>query len=468
MKIFLFTILLVSGSIAFCQKQNLTGTFPGPIEDPLFIYHPPSRGMLLIGGTPIIQDSIQSDVWKWDGKNWSRIEAGGPGARVFFQGGLQTKNGTIQLFAGAGLGRSNSLMRDLWSFDGSNWSEMATNEIGTHDHHKMVYADHIGAFVLYGGNRDHVFDTVTWLMRDGQFIPLHIPGPGIRYQSGMVYDKHREKVVLYGGGEHPDELWEFDGERWEKIKTGISPGIKLYHHMVYDETLKVVILHGGLVNHNPRDPINLVPPITWVWNGKAWRKIAEERIYPMAIGYHPVRKSVMAYGYNKGNANVPRNIGLWELKNYKWTLLTDYGEWNTVRYLEKHLAQSPNDLRALLVYAHSLRSLDRLPEAETAYRKLIGKELPENRNVLVGLIEVLMGQGKLSEAEEWVSKTKDSRLYYNLACAYALSSNPGKSFEHLNRAAGLGYNNRKYFENDTDLESLRSDARWKLLLEKLK
>jgi hypothetical protein len=34
----------------------------------------------------------------------------------------------------------------------------------------------------------------------------------------MVYDKHRKKVVLYGGGQKPDEHWEFDGNIGQKLK----------------------------------------------------------------------------------------------------------------------------------------------------------------------------------------------------------------------------------------------------------
>jgi hypothetical protein len=452
--------------------------FPGPIEDALFIYHPPSKSMLLVGGTPVIQDSVKSDVWKWNGKKWTRIVGHGPGARVFFQGALNTKTNNIMLFAGAGLARINNTMGDLWSFNGSDWSSIANNDIGTHDHHKMVYVDHIDAFILYGGNKGHSFDTTTWLMRNGQFTALNIPGPGIRYQTGMVYDKHRKKLVLYGGGEKADELWEFDGSKWERVITNMNPGIKLYHHMVYDENRKAVVLHGGLINHYPQDVRNHGPAATWVWDGNSWRKIAEERIYSLAIGYHPGNKSVLAYGYDEPNENLSRRLCLWELKNEKWKKIADYGTWNTIAYLEKHLEQQPADLMALYIYAGSLTRANRIPEAEATLKKLEHADIPQKVNVWNSLIKILLAQSKLSEAGSYIFKLERSGLprsayisavsYYNLACGYAKAGNKGEAFRYLYKSVALGYDKKTDYEADTDLASLKTEEEWKNLLMKLK
>jgi hypothetical protein len=474
MKGILFISLLFFSSISY--SQNNPETFPGWMEDAKFIYHPPSKAMLLIGGTPIIQDSVQSDVWAWGEKGWSKIRASGPGARVFFMGDLNTKTNAINMFAGSGLGRFNSNMKDLWRFDGKKWSRIMNNDIGSHNHFKMVYADHLNAFVLYGGNVNNQFDTTTWLMQDGKFTKLSIRGPGVKYQSGMVYDKYRRKIVLYGGGNIPDELWEFDGTKWEHIVTEINPGKKLYHHMVYDENLKAVILHGGQINHQPLDPENLKTPFTWLWNGKEWRKIAEEKLFAIAIGYNPIRKSVLAYGFSDGDENNPRNIQLWELKDYKWSLLTDYGTWNTIDYLEKYLASKPdNNSKALYIYAYRLKSSNRLPEAEVSFKKIVSEKMPEQASALRGLIDVLKTQKKLTEAEDFISKlepiSEKNRIatqYYNLACAFALAGQAEGAFRCLDKAINFGYQTKKDYENDTDLKSLKPDSRWNELLGRLK
>jgi len=297
-------------------KLNSEEIFPGNREG-FFAYSPTLKTLLLIGGNTSETDG--STVWKWNGKSWQSIEASGPNSRDFFTGAFYPKTGTIICFGG-----QDSSAGTFWSFDGVQWKKTFIEGIESRDHHQMVYADHLNAFVLYGGaNENGVLDTITWIIKDGKAKALTIPGPGVRYHFGMVYDKYRKKVVLYGGGERPDELWEFDGKNWKKIVTSTNPGKKFYHRMVYDESVNLVILHGGWQNQNPSDPINSLPPATWAWNGKIWRKIAQESLFPLAMGYDGERKQVVAFGRDENTRNA--NLCMWTLSESKWIKIADYG-----------------------------------------------------------------------------------------------------------------------------------------------
>jgi hypothetical protein len=33
----------------------------------------------------------------------------------------------------------------------------------------------------------------------------------------MAQDTRRKRIVLYGGGENADDLWEWDGSHWQRI-----------------------------------------------------------------------------------------------------------------------------------------------------------------------------------------------------------------------------------------------------------
>jgi hypothetical protein len=57
--------------------------------------------------------------------------------------------------------------------------------------------------------------------------------------------------------------------------------------------------------------------------------------------------------------------------------------------------------------------------------------------------------------------------YYNMACSYALDSNPDKAFDALNKAVEWGFYRKEQYENDTDLTALKTDSRWKTLSAKL-
>jgi hypothetical protein len=287
------------------------------------IYHPESKALLLFNGYEMHLDSDRNDVWKWDGTSWEKIAVSGPGSRSLSAGALNTHTGIIQVFGGIGKeGYEKGKKGDAWNFDGSRWKKIHTNDIGTRDHHKMVYADHLNSFVLYGGlNANREYDTATWILKNNQFTSLNIPGPGPRYHFAMAYDRNRKKIVLYGGGKPPlrDELWEFDGIRWSKITTNITPGGRLRHNLVYSDDLKMVVLHGGYEK---------TTGWTWGWDGKNWKKIAENGPIGdlQALGYDPVRKVIVAYG-GAGDLLMSQ---LWELKEGKWKMISDNGSWKWV------------------------------------------------------------------------------------------------------------------------------------------
>jgi hypothetical protein len=58
-------------------------------------------------------------------------------------------------------------------------------------------------------------------------------------------------------------------------------------------------------------------------------------------------------------------------------------------------------------------------------------------------------------------------FWYNRACGYAHIGRKDNAFYGLYKAVGLGYNSRRAYEGDPDLEPLKTDTRWKALLEKL-
>ena len=56
---------------------------------------------------------------------------------------------------------------------------------------------------------------------------------------------------------------------------------------------------------------------------------------------------------------------------------------------------------------------------------------------------------------------------YNAACVYSLLSNSDSAFAKLNAAAAAGYENLRWMSTDSDLDTLRSDARWSAVADKV-
>jgi hypothetical protein len=49
-------------------------------------------------------------------------------------------------------------------------------------------------------------------------IALDGSTPGYRYQPVMVYDRARQRTVLYGGIGGAADTWEWDGRHWHAIR----------------------------------------------------------------------------------------------------------------------------------------------------------------------------------------------------------------------------------------------------------
>ena len=60
----------------------------------------------------------------------------------------------------------------------------------------------------------------------------------------MVYDSHRGKLILFGGGDDTsfkNDTWESDSVKWTQVaNTGPSP--RGGHAMVYDSSNKEILL----------------------------------------------------------------------------------------------------------------------------------------------------------------------------------------------------------------------------------
>lgn len=178
--------------------------------------------------------------------------------------------------------------------------------------------------------------------------------------------------------------------------------------------------------------------------------------------------------------------------------------------LREYTAKNPNDAQGFIHYARMLSQQRKFTEAFAAFEKASKLE-PSNSAAKAGMGQMLFQERKYAEAEPFltsaiaggfrspmaygqlaysqlaVNKPEDaiktyeaafqigippganSRgvAYYNMACAYARLKNYDKAFEMLGKAIDEGYTVRNSFETDTDLDVLRTDNRFKTLLDRL-
>jgi tetratricopeptide (TPR) repeat protein len=113
----------------------------------------------------------------------------------------------------------------------------------------------------------------------------------------------------------------------------------------------------------------------------------------------------------------------------------------------------------------------RWDEAAEQYRKAIslGNDGPFTWSQL-GLAEVQ--RGKYNEGIAAYERAISAGLppfaqvnaYYNMACAHARLGHADQAFENLGKAIDAGFTNKRLMQEDEDLASIRSDARFAALL----
>ena len=182
-------------------------------------------GILLFGGIPSVRSSPwPADTWALDGDAWRQVASEGPAARGRTAMAYDGKRRQVVLFGGvsapSGPNQAQTFLGDTWIWQGGRWRKAADSGPRGRYAHGMVFDERAGVVLLYSGAAAHrdapLADMWQW---DGERwieIPLEGPTPGYRYQPVMVYDRARQRTVLYGGIAGAADTWEWDGRHWQR------------------------------------------------------------------------------------------------------------------------------------------------------------------------------------------------------------------------------------------------------------
>jgi adenylate cyclase len=105
--------------------------------------------------------------------------------------------------------------------------------------------------------------------------------------------------------------------------------------------------------------------------------------------------------------------------------------------IERHLKMNPHDTRALCIAANQLSNVGEMEK---------GMEMAEQA---------------LARGEN------EPLVLYNIACFFSMSGDSDRALDLLIRAVDSGWGDRAWLETDSDLDSLRSDPRFKALLDRI-
>jgi len=185
----------------------------------------------------------------------------------------------------------------------------------------MVYMDHLGSAVLFGGyaNQKRLNDSWLW---NGTWTEMNgSVAPSPRSGHAMTYDKEKKVVYLFGGRGNQgllNDIWAFDGKGWKELKTQNAPIARQSHRIIYDPIQKRVYLFGG--SGSNRNSLS----DTWAFDGQSWTEIQSDVTGRLqhTMTYDPVLEGIVVFGgfsRKDGEKQLPSETLL--LKNNQWQIL---------------------------------------------------------------------------------------------------------------------------------------------------
>jgi hypothetical protein len=241
------------------------------------------RGLVMLYGGNSTPSTFLGDLWSWNGSNWQQVAQGAvtPGTRTGHAMCFHAGRGQILLVGGH---RGASEIMDTWGFNGTSWQQVLSSAGSLVQAPQSLAYDPIrNVVVAFDGNR-----TCEWNGIGGWVQRTSAQAPATGDCGAMAFDAAAGQVVLFTY----DQTWSYDGTNWTRRLPANSPPARTSTSMAYDSGMGQTVLFGGYTS-SPLDD-------TWVWNGSNWaRQIAANpppaRDAP-GLAYDSVRQRIVMYG----------------------------------------------------------------------------------------------------------------------------------------------------------------------------
>lgn len=233
-------VLVCGGQSVFeWNGESWKTTTPKPVPDfrrfAGLAYDQNIKKTVMFGGYDNI--NYRDETWTWDGTAWTRLKPNKkPGHRAQMAMWYDTRAKKTILYSGAGrpsIDDHVTRFQDMWSFDGTNWTEMSkTAAPGIRFGAQTAIDPRDGKVLLFGGLRatvdeddtvDQFYGNDTWIWDGsaGTWTQIQTQTAPLPRQNGAFeFDDATGKFILYGGfaGQiYLSDMWVFDGTAWTAV-----------------------------------------------------------------------------------------------------------------------------------------------------------------------------------------------------------------------------------------------------------
>jgi len=189
------------------------------------------------------------DTWEWDGSDWTRVSESGPSARFGHGMAFDSIRGKVVLFGGY------PWKNDTWEWDGTSWEEKTP--VGpspvAQNRPRLIYNEARAKVFLYSGiSHRGYYPNEMWEWDGVQWVQLFSPTlPLARGWHAMAFNSDMGIVVMFGGWNsnyipnYLDDTWEWNWSNWIEKTSSPSPAPRDNINMIYDKMRQEILLFGG-------------------------------------------------------------------------------------------------------------------------------------------------------------------------------------------------------------------------------
>lgn len=305
-------VLVVAAAAAQCTTNwsSVGEGGPPPRQNHGMVYDS-QRGVVVLFGGYRGGFGFYDDTWEWDGLNWTQIDAPGPEARGNQVMAFDSVHNKTVLYGGAGNG--GAYLGDTWEYDGPahTWTQVfpATNPTPRYNAAMAFDAAH-GVAVMFGGYSG-VREGDTWTWNGSDWTQVATTGCTPRNGHAMAYDEARGVTVLFGGfaGARLGDTWEWDGTAWASRATS-GPSGRQYLGLAYNAATQHVMLFGGQTGACSA----CREDDTWSWDGTAWTLLGDNQASirdQHAMVYDAAHDQLTFFGGYAGGGLVLDDTWIW-------------------------------------------------------------------------------------------------------------------------------------------------------------
>jgi hypothetical protein len=176
----------------------------------------------------------------------------------------------------------------------------------------------------------------TWTWTGSRWIQrFPATRPPERDSHTMVFDSHRNRVVLYGGRQEGstataipvflNDTWYFQNDNWTRVESTENPPARSLAGLAYDRDRDRIVLYGG--NALAATGTTLQPLFdTWEFDGTQWTRVANDtpKVARPLLEYDATNHEVIMMGLTEtGDADV---MYRYRAASHTWELITPAGK----------------------------------------------------------------------------------------------------------------------------------------------